>query len=247
MNKSIKGLREDQARIAEISGVLSSLQIVSITRMRQFIYKKQLYAPVLEELDKLSNQLSQIKVNYKGEPTHIILSCDQKFCRKLLNMLESHVRSLNLDENSEVILFGKRSKKFLERLVPAGKIRYYRALTHLAECERIAFELCKTRPIYLHTYLDDKKTYSMVELLPIQTKETVIQPQDQKNLSSLLQLYLASQIYKGVLETGIKEYTDRALSMSEASENAERSSKELRIIYNKTRQAIVTKEITSGD
>jgi F0F1-type ATP synthase gamma subunit len=118
----------------------------------------------------------------------------------------------------------------------------------LEECERIAFELGKLGcPIYLHTYVTGAQKYVAVQLLPVIPKSEQVDPGACRHLSSLLQLYLASEIYRGVLETGIKEYTDRALNMSEASENAERSLKELRIIYNKTRQAIVTKEVTSSE
>lgn len=248
---SLRSLREEQAKVAELSSIVSSLQIVSITQMRQFAQRKRIYNKVVSTVEGFMNQVSSdIKINYGKKPLHLILSCDQKFCRKLLSMLENHISSLNLPQDSKIMLFGSRSRKFLKRILPNAEIHEYRSLMNIEECERVAFEIRKTYPItYLHSYQEDIKDYKSIQLLPIRIEKQYEEKMEisKYDQESLIQLFLASKIYYSALETGLRERTDRALTMSEASENAEKSAKELRVLYNKMRQAIVTKEITSAD
>jgi F-type H+-transporting ATPase subunit gamma len=248
---SLRALREEQFKVAELGSIVSSLQIVSITQMRQFMYKKQNYNKVVQAIEQVISQVShEIKIEYIRKPLHLVLSCDQKFCRKLMNMLEKHISSLELASDSQIMLFGSRSKKFLKKLLPDAEVREYRALMNIEECERIAFELRKKPQLtYLHYYDEIKQNYSSLQLLPILAstgKEEVINL-GKYDLDSLLQLFLVSKIYYASLTTGLKERSDRALTMSEASENAEKSARELRIMYNKIRQAMVTKEIVASD
>ena len=53
---NLRNIREDQVRVAEIYNIVSSLQLVSITHMRQFTRRKKLYEPILLEVENTFKQ-----------------------------------------------------------------------------------------------------------------------------------------------------------------------------------------------
>ena len=54
---------------------------------------------------------------------------------------------------------------------------------------------------------------------------------------------LKIQFYKGLLESNASEHGARMTAMSQATDNAGDLLKELKLTYNRTRQAAITKEI----
>jgi F-type H+-transporting ATPase subunit gamma len=60
----------------------------------------------------------------------------------------------------------------------------------------------------------------------------------------LLTRYIESLIYHGVTENMASEQSARMVAMKSASDNAKNVIGELKLIYNKARQAAITKEIS---
>jgi F-type H+-transporting ATPase subunit gamma len=63
-------------------------------------------------------------------------------------------------------------------------------------------------------------------------------------LEGLLTRYLESVIYQSVNENMASEQSARMVAMKAASENAATIIDELQLIYNKSRQAAITKELS---
>ena len=63
-------------------------------------------------------------------------------------------------------------------------------------------------------------------------------------LDSLLTRYIESQVYRGVIENIACEQAARMVAMKNASENAAELIGDLETIYNKARQAAITRELT---
>ena len=61
---------------------------------------------------------------------------------------------------------------------------------------------------------------------------------------SLLPRYVATRIFAALLEAAASESASRRRAMKAASDNAGKIIKELQLIYNKTRQAAITKELS---
>jgi F-type H+-transporting ATPase subunit gamma len=85
-------------------------------------------------------------------------------------------------------------------------------------------------------------------LLPVsevKTNETdyIYQPDREEILSGLIPKSLKVQLFKAVLESNASENGARMTAMDKATENAGELLKELRLTYNRTRQAAITKEI----
>ncbi len=72
----------------------------------------------------------------------------------------------------------------------------------------------------------------------------IYEPDAQAVLDALLMLYLESLVYQGVVENLACEMAARMVAMKSATDNAGDLIKELRLIYNKARQASITQEIS---
>ncbi|HUA22757.1 MAG TPA: F0F1 ATP synthase subunit gamma [Steroidobacteraceae bacterium] len=90
------------------------------------------------------------------------------------------------------------------------------------------------------------------QLLPIQPIDTeglqqhwdyIYEPEAAKILDGLLMRYIESQVYRAAVESAASEQAARMVAMKAASDNASELIGELQLIYNKARQAAITKEL----
>lgn len=90
-------------------------------------------------------------------------------------------------------------------------------------------------------------------LLPLKTEEAeleagywdyIYEPDDSKDLLEMLLVrYIESQVYQAVIENIACEQSARMVAMKNATENAGQLINELKLTYNKARQANITREI----
>ena len=91
------------------------------------------------------------------------------------------------------------------------------------------------------------------QLLPVQETDTqalaehwdyIYEPEASAILDGLLMRYIESQVYRGAVENVASEMAARMVAMKAASDNAGKLIQELQLIYNKARQAAITKELS---
>jgi F-type H+-transporting ATPase subunit gamma len=91
-----------------------------------------------------------------------------------------------------------------------------------------------------------------LQLLPIQTLEGgelqqhwdyIYEPGAAEILDGLLMRYIESQVYQGAVENVACEMAARMVAMKSASDNAGTLIGDLQLVYNKARQAAITKEL----
>ena len=71
----------------------------------------------------------------------------------------------------------------------------------------------------------------------------IFEPSIEYIIEKMIPSMLKIQFYKAVLESNASEQGARMTAMDQASENAGELLKDLRLLYNRTRQAAITKEI----
>lgn len=71
----------------------------------------------------------------------------------------------------------------------------------------------------------------------------LFEPSEEEILNNLIPLSLKTQFYKALLDSVASEHGARMTAMHKATDNAMAMQKELKITYNKARQASITKEI----
>jgi F-type H+-transporting ATPase subunit gamma len=72
----------------------------------------------------------------------------------------------------------------------------------------------------------------------------IYEPEAQTVIDELLVRYVEALIYQAVAENLASEQSARMVAMKSASDNAGNVIGELKLIYNKTRQAAITKELS---
>jgi F-type H+-transporting ATPase subunit gamma len=92
----------------------------------------------------------------------------------------------------------------------------------------------------------------VVQLLPVLSVadadlqdhwDYIYEPDASAILDSLLMRYIEAQVYRGAVENVASEMAARMVAMKAASDNAGKLIGELQLIYNKARQAAITKEL----
>ncbi len=92
------------------------------------------------------------------------------------------------------------------------------------------------------------------QFLPVESTETankknwrepefIFDPSKEEILENLVPQILKTQFYKALLDSWASELGARMTAMSQATDNASELLKQLRLTYNKARQAAITKEI----
>jgi F-type H+-transporting ATPase subunit gamma len=90
------------------------------------------------------------------------------------------------------------------------------------------------------------------QLLPLETIDSdelaehwdyIYEPEAAAILDGLLMRYIESQVYRGAVENVASEMAARMVAMGAASDNAGELISELQLVYNKARQAAITKEL----
>jgi F-type H+-transporting ATPase subunit gamma len=73
--------------------------------------------------------------------------------------------------------------------------------------------------------------------------EHLYEPSQVEILDKILPLYVEVQVYRGLLESLASEYGARMTAMENATNNAAEMIEKLTLVYNKARQASITKEL----
>lgn len=154
---------------------------------------------------------------------------------------------LGLEVMSQVVQLGDRPN--LEKLLGAIRVQ----LDAYAQGKIDAVYLAYTQ------FVNAMKQVPVVEqLLPLTTDKLstigeeprqyswdyIYEPDAQTVLDELLKRYVEALIYQAVAENMASEQSARMVAMKAASDNAKKLIDDLQLVYNKTRQAGITKEIT---
>lgn len=84
----------------------------------------------------------------------------------------------------------------------------------------------------------------ILEDRPAEPVQYVIEPSPAEALQRLLPLLFTMQLYHLILEANASEHSARRMAMKNATDNASELIEDLTLLYNRTRQAVITKEIT---
>jgi F-type H+-transporting ATPase subunit gamma len=133
----------------------------------------------------------------------------------------------------------------LEKLIGPVKV----LLDAYAAGELASVHLCYTR------FINTMKQEALVEqLLPLKAEtlasepahqwDYIYEPDPKSVIDDLLVRYVEALIYQAVAENMASEQSARMVAMKSATDNAGSVIAELKLIYNKTRQAAITKELS---
>ena len=89
-----------------------------------------------------------------------------------------------------------------------------------------------------------ESAYAGIKLEQTHDWDYIYEPDAQTVLEHVLGRYIEAVVYQGVLENLASEHAARMVAMKSASDNANKVIDTLTLVYNKTRQAAITQEIS---
>lgn len=107
---------------------------------------------------------------------------------------------------------------------------YYNSFKNVATAEPTAEKML---PVVLDT----------TDVAPTATADYIFEPEKEEMLVALIPDILRAQFYRVCLESFASEQGSRMIAMDNATENAQELIDKLKLIFNKARQASITKEI----
>lgn len=199
----------------------------------------------------------------------IIMSTDRGLCGGLnVNVFKQALGEIRAwqEKGAEVrlCLFGSKAVQFFRRL----KLPVAATITHLGDRPHVASFIGPVqvmlddyvagkidRLLLVHAEFVNMMTQRPVvqQLLPAEPVksqelqdlwEYIYEPSAAELLEGLMTRYVNSQVYHGAVENVASEMAARMVAMKSATDNAGKLIDELQLIYNKARQAAITKEIS---
>jgi F-type H+-transporting ATPase subunit gamma len=200
----------------------------------------------------------------------IVISTDRGLAGSLnMNLFKAVLGAIRdaQSRNAKVSLciVGSKALQFFRRL---GGVEIAASVTHLGDRPRIGDligavkvmldayrsatldQLLLVHNVFVNT-MTQKATVS--QLLPLQTVDKdelqerwdyIYEPDAALILDGILMRYIESQVFEGAVENVACEMAARMVAMKSASDNAGTLIDELQLIYNKARQAAITKELS---
>ncbi|KIF81839.1 F0F1 ATP synthase subunit gamma [Noviherbaspirillum autotrophicum] len=201
----------------------------------------------------------------------IVVTTDKGLCggmnTNVLRMVTNKVRELEGQGiKTEAVAIGNKGLGFLNRIgakvvsqaVQLGDTPHLDKLIGPVKVLLDAYVEGKLDAVYLFytKFINTMKQESkMDQLLPLASEKMeadktslawdyIYEPDAQSVIDELLVRYVEALIYQSVAENMASEQSARMVAMKAASDNAGNVIGELKLVYNKTRQAAITKELS---
>jgi F-type H+-transporting ATPase subunit gamma len=201
----------------------------------------------------------------------IVVTTDKGLCGGMntnsLRLLTAKMRDLESQGNAiEAVAIGNKGLGFLNRI----SAKVVAQATHLGDMPHLdkligpvkvlldAYQDCQLDVVYLiYTKFINtmKQEPTLLQLLPLTSDrlevkpdahawDYIYEPDVETVIDELLVRYVEALIYQAVAENMASEQSARMVAMKSASDNAGNVIGELKLVYNKTRQAAITKELS---
>ena len=212
-----------------------------------------------------------MKVNEAKAAGIIVVTTDKGLCggmnTNVLRAVTTKLRELQSQGvETQAVAIGNKGLGFLNR-VGAKVVAHVTNLGDTPHLEKLigpvkvlldAYAEGKINAVYLSytKFINTMKQESVVEqLLPLSSEQMqadksgpswdyIYEPDAQAVIDELLVRYVESLIYQAVAENMASEQSARMVAMKAATDNAGNVINELKLVYNKTRQAAITKELS---
>ena len=214
-----------------------------------------------------------MRVNDSKVAGVIVVTTDKGLCggmnTNVLRAVTTKLRELQgAGMQTQAVAIGNKGLGFLNR-IGAQVVAHATGLGDTPHLERLigpvkvlldAYAEGKINAVYLSytKFINTMRQESVVErLLPLSSEQIqagkgshaaswdyIYEPDPQSVIDELLVRYVESLIYQAVAENMASEQSARMVAMKAATDNAGNVINELKLVYNKTRQAAITKELS---
>ena len=203
-----------------------------------------------------------------------VIASDRGFCGSFnsnaLRLADKEIAELRKESNVEILPIGKKT---VSHYLKNEKIRYsfsevgdYWRFSQTKEISDflinsfLSNKYQKIYIVYTHFYSSFIQKPTAIQLFPVRNetieeflqgsagedvnKEYILEPSPEVILDEIIPVFVQYLIYQFILSANTSEHSARMMAMRNASDNAKGLLENLRLAYNKARQAQITSEVS---
>ena len=269
---SIKEVKNRIGSVKSTQQLTKAMKMVAAAKLKKAqdkVLQLRLYSKKLNEiLSNLSVSINNelFKERNVNKVLVVIVSSDKGLCGGFNSSLIKEFKSFSNDNNFNnitVLPIGKKAYDFFKNSNFDLILDYWEELNEFSYeksseiCDFIISSFIESRFDKVSIIYNEFKNVAVQKtvsenFLPVIQEETkqndsnnnyIFEPQKNKIIDDLIPQTLKTQLLKSVLESNASEQGSRMTAMSQATDNAGELLKELKLTYNRSRQAAITKEI----
>lgn len=268
---SLDSLKKRMRTVGSISKITNAMKLMASGKLQKqksvYLKIKDYYQEYYQFIGKLISMSPNL--NSDAQKTlHIVITSQLGLCGGYnTNIVKQSIKEFK--PTDMLLQVGRRSKESLEHHFKQEQIIHY----DLIDVNNFNYDDCYFLSQYIIKLLNDKKIDSIkihftkfinainfeptsLSLIPFdkkiveQTENKInpesfsFEPSKEKIIESIIPSYLSSVIYGAMVESTISENASRRNAMDTATDNSSELINNLRIKYNRQRQAKITEEIT---
>ena len=270
---SIKEVKNRIGSVKSTQQLTKAMKMVAAAKLKKAQDKVLQLRPYSKKLNEILSNLSDSINNelFKERKTNkvlvVIVSSDKGLCGSFNSSLIKEFQSfcqINSDiKNISILPIGKKAYDFFKNSQYELILDYWEALNGFSYeksseiCDFIINSFTESRFDKVTIIYNEFKNVAVQKtvsenFLPVSQENDsqdsannnyIFEPEKNKIIDNLIPQTLKTQLLKSVLESNASEQGSRMTAMSQATDNAGELLKELKLTYNRTRQAAITKEI----
>lgn len=268
---SIKEVKNRIGSVKSTQQLTKAMKMVAAAKLKKAQDKVLQLRPYSKKLNEILSNLSSsinndlFKTRNINSALVVIVSSDKGLCGSFNSSLFKEFNtfcSQNNFKNITVLPIGKKAYDFFKNSKFQLNLNYWEGLNNFSYdnsseiCEYLIDSFLGSKFDKVSIIYNEFKNVAVQktvseDFLPVpqidsesnSSNNYIFEPEKNKIVRHLIPQTLKTQLFKSVLESSASEQGSRMTAMSQATDNAGELLKELKLTYNRTRQAAITKEI----
>jgi F-type H+-transporting ATPase subunit gamma len=270
---NLKELRNRITSIGSTMKITSAMKMVSAAKLKKAqdaIVQMRPYSSKLTEiLQKASSTLDSSENVYgevkEGNKTRlVVITSNRGLCGGFNSSVVKKAKAYMLDNDEEISIasIGKKAGeafKYDARLADSNtqlwdEINFVNASAYAESLMKgylagdfdkvvIVYNSFRNAAVQIPTAEQFLPLALDAEVVDVDTTEYLYEPSMAEILDDLIPISLKTQLYAALLDANASEHGSRMTAMHKATDNAQELQGDLKLVYNKARQAAITNEI----
>ncbi|MCL5104741.1 MAG: ATP synthase F1 subunit gamma [Armatimonadetes bacterium] len=271
---SAKDIRRRIRTVKNIEKITNAMKMVAAARLRKAQERAEAARPYAQKMQEVMMNLASsageiehplLEVREERNVAYVIIGAERglagSYNGNVMNKALAELKGRDPDSVKLVLVGRKTIAFFRKRAYPiVGKMEVgaevnfvdIRAITSQVRAMFESGEVDAVYLVYAKFVTAMRQEPTTVKLLPMEKpnmdefapSEFMFEPNADELLGRLLPRYVDTEVYQSLVEAQASEHGARMSAMSAATKNAGEMIDSLTLVYNKARQAAITKEIT---
>jgi F-type H+-transporting ATPase subunit gamma len=265
---SLKQLRTRIKSVSSTQKITAAMKMVAAAKLKKAQERANRSAPFKDEILKITQKaltLSEMErtpffiTGSDGEPLFILFAADRGLCGGFnATMFKTFSKTVEpyLKNNKKFYCLGvgNRAVRFLDKNFSDYKINldfssFEELALHIKNCLNDK-KIGSVHLIYTHIKTVINLIPKVEQVIPFQKKDTntinrfcFFEPSIEEMIDDICLTYIKTELSNAKIQSFASEQASRMTAMDNSTRNAKEMVQNLKLTYNRTRQALITKEL----